>query len=1009
MRGLVTALGCAGLWAAVLATAATGQAGELVLVRDGRPQCTLVVGSGSAVAERNVAKVLAARIRKRTGCDVPIVGEKDAERSVAKDHVAVLVGTPSGNALVRRLCAQAGKLVPTPEAVGPAGFVVHTVESGGRTWIVLSGSDTRGTNCAVGKFLRKLDFAGRSVTVRPLSVVDKIDPAKVMDSQQYKPAQWGNSFKDAPIGQIREYIEDMALWGSCSMWNVCCYKINNPFAKDADERSRTKWERVRDLFAYAHSLGLGIGYVDCPNSVYDDQLGLRKLGGKFRYREDVCPSIPDVRKVLLENREALCRAAKEAGIDFKYFLYFAHDNGGCDCPKCAPWITTFIGLSHDMHRIAARYHPNVKIYLTTWMCNAAEKKLMLDYVRNEKPDWVAGVMDRPGVKLPEPYVSVGWQTIFGCASREVYGKMGGDPLPHFIPGKIQEYYTRGIRAVYTYTEGPYDDINSAIVAQVCRHPFSTDVRDLLTEYCHWHFGTAARDSAAFADLILTKFRHTRHGPFNAALRVEDPDGVLVAMEALEKRMPQWGRDDWRYGILKVRVQLEALDTKARTQGAWIRRLVATLAAGKKGDAALARALGQARGQLAELEASFDTMQTQCAALTKRLYVDLYGSPNRSPAHGRFRLELPWRGLAAALGKRCGELAVEKDAAKRRDGVALLLTALTTEGAHAPGARGARPVLRQEGTITIPGAAFRGGAGLRLRPGELLAHGANVVDAASSGHSKMTAIFLHEPGEEPLKEPVKLTLRGTDCCLPHAVIEVSVNRHKVFVGECQFPAKGYGDQKLAIRPEYIVAGQNRLRIANLEPGRGGRHVLIASATLQVARAGEVPMPELVTQAKLPSRMVAVPRNLATGKRATASSVYDERFPPSKAVDGQPIMVRGPSENAWACEKGKERGALWQVDLGKPVPIREVRVWFRNLWPMGNAFVPVSITFQVSDDGTTWRTVLSKSRDVPKEGSPYAKTPSVFRLNAKGRHLRLLFEDGTQNTRIPAIEITEVEVQ
>ena len=48
-------------------------------------------------------------------------------------------------------------------------------------------------------------------------------------------------------------------------------------------------------------------------------------------------------------------------------------------------------------------------------------------------------------------------------------------------------------------------------------------------------------------------------------------------------------------------------------------------------------------------------------------------------------------------------------------------------------------------------------------------------------------------------------------------------------------------------------------------------------------------------------------------------------------------------------------------------------------------------------------------MPKEGSPYAKTPSVFRLNAKGRHLRLLFEDGTQNTRIPAIEITEVEVQ
>ena len=84
-----------------------------------------------------------------------------------------------------------------------------------------------------------------------------------------------------------------------------------------------------------------------------------------------------------------------------------------------------------------------------------------------------------------------------------------------------------------------------------------------------------------------------------------------------------------------------------------------------------------------------------------------------------------------------------------------------------------------------------------------------------------------------------------------------------------------------------------------------------------------------------------------------------------------------------------------------------MWFRNIWDRGYAFVPKSITFQVSDDGAAWRTVLSKATALPKEGAPYGKTPSVFALTAQGRHLRLLFEDGSQN-REQVVELTEVEV-
>jgi hypothetical protein len=678
MRHLMMALLFgSGLAAALAVLPQVGQAGDVILVRNGDANCSIVVGIKSAVPECNIARVLQSRIRERTGCEIQVIDETDEASVISRRPIVIVVGSPSGNSISARLCSQHGWLTPSPETIGPGGYAIHTLTRDGATWILLAGADARGTVCAVGKFLRRIDFSECSAVVGRLNTIDRIDPAEAMDSQQYKPSQWGNSFMDAPIDQLRRYVEDLALWGSCSLWNVCCYKINNPFRQDADGRSREKWERVRDLFKYAYSIGLEIGYVDCPNSVYDDQLYLRDLGGKFRYREDVCPSIPDARKVLLVNRENLYRAAKEAGIEFKYFLYFAHDNGGCDCEKCAPWIRTFITLSEEMYRIAVRYHPRLKIYLTTWMCSPEEKRMMLDYVRNEKPSWVAGVMDRPGVELPAPYVSVGWQTIFACGAREIYGKMGADPLPIFIPAKIQEYRQRRIGAFFTYTEGIYDDINSAIVAQYCRHPFRDDGRDILKEYCHYNFGMDDRDSGVLADLILTKFKASGEGPFNAALHVEDPEHVLAAMEEIERRMPPWGTGNWRYGILKARVQLECLEKKAQSAGGWVNDLdtILSAAAAKGEEAALAKFLVQARDCLTGAEASFDRLEKECEEVTHHLYVDLYGSPRREAAHGFFRLQMPWRQLVTALAKRCGDLMLEKDVGKLKKGVIAMQTAL----------------------------------------------------------------------------------------------------------------------------------------------------------------------------------------------------------------------------------------------------------------------------------------------------------------------------------------------
>ena len=66
----------------------------------------------------------------------------------------------------------------------------------------------------------------------------------------------------------------------------------------------------------------------------------------------------------------------------------------------------------------------------------------------------------------------------------------------------------------------------------------------------------------------------------------------IPLEEIETRMPAWGREGWRYCILKIRVQLEALDKRSRAHKGWFQALDGILAGAARGgdDAALANAV-----------------------------------------------------------------------------------------------------------------------------------------------------------------------------------------------------------------------------------------------------------------------------------------------------------------------------------------------------------------------------------------------------------------------------------
>lgn len=152
----------------------------------------------------------------------------------------------------------------------------------------------------------------------------------------------------------------------------------------------------------------------------------------------------------------------------------------------------------------------------------------------------------------------------------------------------------------------------------------------------------------------------------------------------------------------------------------------------------------------------------------------------------------------------------------------------------------------------------------------------------------------------------------------------------------------------------------------------------------------------------------PVNMAANKAVSASSVDSSDYNASKAVDG--IYSANNDMNCWASGLNQDVGSWWKVDLESNQSIGKVKIQFRGRDDNGMKYfcVPKNITFQVSNDNVNWTTFISKSTNVPVENTSYSDALYTYSIDASGGYLRLLFEDGTQNTIYKYVELTEVEV-
>jgi hypothetical protein len=373
----------------------------------------------------------------------------------------------------------------------------------------------------------------------------------------YCPAHFGNSYEAMWPREMAAYLAELKWMGfnRYGDW-ITTTDICNPYTSDAAwDLAKEQLDHKKRAFRAAQDLGLGLNLIVTPNHVYLDQLRPHYAAVKTKkiFGQLVCPSHPEARRLILENFDRWFGDLADAGLRFSAFTAFAYDYGGCDCPKCRPWILTFARLMKEVHALAQRRHPGIEPWFCSWWWTPEEHRQFNAWAAQEAPGWLKGMtmhieygQTRPkNVAVPAgsrklAFVHVGYGD---TRDMEVYGRVGPVIAPHRVPQTLGELRQGGFDGFQAYSEGVLDDCNKTLLAGIGSGQFA-DAEAALRAYAGRYFGAESERAAEWARWL---------SPWGERKSVPLP----AAGEEFE-RLAQGVKPTWRLEHWRVKVELETL-------------------------------------------------------------------------------------------------------------------------------------------------------------------------------------------------------------------------------------------------------------------------------------------------------------------------------------------------------------------------------------------------------------------------------------------------------------------
>jgi hypothetical protein len=450
--------------------------------------------------------------------------------------------------------------------IGKEGYFIADGSGGS---ILIAGNDPRGLLYGVGKFLRTSRFdlggftpgtwRGRSVPSSPVRGL-------------YCAVHMGNFYEEAPIEEVKLYLEDLSLWG---LNTIVFHFPTWQFASLDDPAARESIERIRLLMKAARKTGLRVGLVQVINQGFQSapkELRAAPYPDDWRRRGslgvNLCPSLPAGLALLLDAWRELFLRFSDIGLDV--LISWPYDEGGCGCPNCRPWgARGYPILAEKVFAIARESFPACRRVLSTWMYDSPPGGEWTGLARflMKRRGWVDDILADAHQDFPRYPLEMGapgklpllnFPEISMCG-RSPWGGGGAIPLPARFQNLWNQVKGR-ITGGFPYSEGIFEDINKAICSQFYWDANRT-AADTVREYVRFEFSPRVEEDTWKAVGILEQ----NHEPGKIG------SASILGYERLkraESRLTPQARSSWRWRILYLRslIDSELFRSKGRMVG-----------------------------------------------------------------------------------------------------------------------------------------------------------------------------------------------------------------------------------------------------------------------------------------------------------------------------------------------------------------------------------------------------------------------------------------------------------
>ena len=380
----------------------------------------------------------------------------------------------------------------------------------------------------------------------------------------YFASHFHNWYVQASEAEVKRYLEDLALWGVNTIM-VIFPMINLRGWEDPE--AGPAMEMVKRYARLGHELGLQFAtainntmFSGAPKAFraqpLPDPTGRRGNSG-----HPLCPSNPEAHAYLMANARELYARLADVGLDL--LVHWPYDEGGCACEQCRPWGSNgYLNLSRDFTQLGRTFFPNLKSVLSTWMFDTpfeGEWKGLSDAL-SRSDRWVDFILADSHEDFPRYPLEVGVPGGLPLLSfPEIsmwgnwpWGGYGANPLPARLQ-RLWEQVRQVVQGGFPYSEGIYEDLNKAVVAQFYWDPNRT-ARATIEEYAAYEYAPDLTPEVLTLIELLERAASASYQ--KTAVDVDAVKTAAQLAESLHDRLPDWSQRGWRWEILRLRATLD---------------------------------------------------------------------------------------------------------------------------------------------------------------------------------------------------------------------------------------------------------------------------------------------------------------------------------------------------------------------------------------------------------------------------------------------------------------------